>query len=136
MAPVIDYYFAPQSPWTYLGHAQFARLAQAAGAAVRVKPIDLDPDGGEFALQLGDVAPMGGGAPAVQQAGRGKEECSGAHARHAACVCGDAAHQIMVQIVAADERPPALDESLRLQSRKSSNDFQFVRRHSSGKSVG
>src|SRR5580704_7886571 len=50
--------------------------------------------------------------------------------------CGDAAHQVMIQIVAADERPPALQESLSLQSRKPSNDFQFVWGHSSCKGVG
>ena len=37
MAAVIDYYFAPQSPWTYLGHERFARMAAAAGAQVRVR---------------------------------------------------------------------------------------------------
>jgi hypothetical protein len=42
----------------------------------------------------------------------------------------------MIQIVAADERPPALQESLRLQSRKPLNDFQFVWGHSSCKGVG
>ena len=36
----IDYYFTPQSPWTYLGHARFVGIAQAAGAAVRVLPAD------------------------------------------------------------------------------------------------
>ncbi len=37
----IDYYFAPNSPFVYLGHARFASIAKAAGAAVRVLPIDL-----------------------------------------------------------------------------------------------
>jgi 2-hydroxychromene-2-carboxylate isomerase len=36
----IDYYFAPQSPWTYLGHARFVALARAAGAPIRVLPAD------------------------------------------------------------------------------------------------
>jgi 2-hydroxychromene-2-carboxylate isomerase len=36
----IDYYFAPQSPWTYLGHARFATIAAAAGTNVRVLPAD------------------------------------------------------------------------------------------------
>jgi 2-hydroxychromene-2-carboxylate isomerase len=40
MNKAIDYYFAPQSPWTYLGHARFATLAAAAGANVRVLPAD------------------------------------------------------------------------------------------------
>jgi 2-hydroxychromene-2-carboxylate isomerase len=57
--PVIDYYLAPQSPWTFLGHARFAALAQAAGAVVRVKPVDLarvfSLSGG---LPLGQRAPQ------------------------------------------------------------------------------
>ncbi|MEI7537161.1 MAG: 2-hydroxychromene-2-carboxylate isomerase [Comamonadaceae bacterium] len=36
----IDYYFAPQSPWAYLGHARFAVMAAAAQASVRVLPAD------------------------------------------------------------------------------------------------
>lgn len=36
----IDYYFTPQSPWTYLGHDRFMRIARSAGAAVRVLPAD------------------------------------------------------------------------------------------------
>ena len=36
----IDYYFTPQSPWTYLGHQRFVALARAAGAQVRVLPAD------------------------------------------------------------------------------------------------
>ncbi len=40
MNKTVDYYFAPQSPWTYLGHARFAAMAAAAGASVRVLPAD------------------------------------------------------------------------------------------------
>lgn len=40
MSITVDYYFAPQSPWTYLGHARFVAMVQAAGAQVRVKPAD------------------------------------------------------------------------------------------------
>ena len=36
----IDYYFAPQSPWTYLGHDRFAAMAGASRAAIRVLPAD------------------------------------------------------------------------------------------------
>ncbi len=39
--PSIDYFFAPQSPWTYLGHARFCALVRRAGATVRIKPCDL-----------------------------------------------------------------------------------------------
>ncbi len=40
-ARVIDYYFAPQSPWTYLGHQRFADLVARCDAKVRVKPVDI-----------------------------------------------------------------------------------------------
>lgn len=50
MSIVVDYFFAPQSPWTYLGHARFVSIAKAAGATVRVRPID-----------LGRVFPVSGG---------------------------------------------------------------------------
>jgi 2-hydroxychromene-2-carboxylate isomerase len=37
----IDYYFTPQSPWTYLGHQRFWQIAQAAQARINVLPVDL-----------------------------------------------------------------------------------------------
>jgi 2-hydroxychromene-2-carboxylate isomerase len=40
MSRTIDYYFAAQSPWTYLGHDRFVALARAHGATVRVLPAD------------------------------------------------------------------------------------------------
>jgi 2-hydroxychromene-2-carboxylate isomerase len=54
----VDYYFTPQSPWTYLGHDRFAQIARAAGATVRVLPIDLG----------GKVFPISGGLPLGQRA--------------------------------------------------------------------
>ena len=54
----VDYYFTPQSPWAYLGHERFARIARAAGATVRVLPIDLG----------GKVFPISGGLPVGQRA--------------------------------------------------------------------
>jgi len=57
MSHTVDYYFAPQSPWTYLGHARFAAIAAAAGATVRVRPID-----------LGSVYPISGGLPLGKRA--------------------------------------------------------------------
>ena len=57
MAAVIDYYFAPQSPWTYLGHERLVRIAEAADAAFRVLPIDLG----------GKVFPVSGGLPLAQR---------------------------------------------------------------------
>ena len=57
MAPHIDYYFAPQSPWTYLGHARFLRIAANAGATVRLRPAD-----------MGQVFPVSGGLPLPKRA--------------------------------------------------------------------
>ncbi len=57
MSTTIDYYFTPQSPWTYLGHTRFAQIAQAAGAAVRVLPVD-----------FGKIFPISGGLPLGQRA--------------------------------------------------------------------
>jgi len=53
----IDYYFTPQSPWTYLGHARFAAIAKASGATVHVRPID-----------FGAVFPVSGGLPLGKRA--------------------------------------------------------------------
>lgn len=58
MAVTIDYYFAPNSPWTYLGHARFAEIAKAAGAKVNVLPVDLG----------GKVFPVSGGLPLAKRA--------------------------------------------------------------------
>ncbi|MBC8006763.1 MAG: 2-hydroxychromene-2-carboxylate isomerase [Prolixibacteraceae bacterium] len=40
MAKIIDYYFSPVSPWTYLGHARFTEIARRHGATVSPKPAD------------------------------------------------------------------------------------------------
>jgi len=58
MSLTVDYYFAPQSPWTYLGHARFAAMAKAAGATIRVLPVDLG----------GKVFPISGGLPLPKRA--------------------------------------------------------------------
>lgn len=57
MSLIVDYYFAPQSPWTYLGHARFAAIAAQANATVRVYPVD-----------LGRVFPVSGGLPLPKRA--------------------------------------------------------------------
>ncbi len=57
-APTVHYFLAPQSPWTYLGHARFVRLATAAGAQVLLRPMDLG----------GKVFPVSGGLPLAQRA--------------------------------------------------------------------
>jgi 2-hydroxychromene-2-carboxylate isomerase len=58
MTTTIDYYLAPQSPWTYLGHERFVQMARKAGATVRVMPVDLG----------GKVFPVSGGLPLGQRA--------------------------------------------------------------------
>ena len=58
MSLVIDYYLAPQSPWTYLGHQRLADMARGAGARIQVLPIDL----------AGTVFPATGGLPLAQRA--------------------------------------------------------------------
>ena len=58
MNPSVAYYFAPQSPWTYLGHERFAAIAKAAGATVQVLPVDLG----------GKVFPISGGLPLPKRA--------------------------------------------------------------------
>jgi 2-hydroxychromene-2-carboxylate isomerase len=58
VALTIDYYFAPNSPYVYLGHARFAAIAKAAGATVRVLPVDLG----------GKVFPISGGLPLNKRA--------------------------------------------------------------------
>jgi 2-hydroxychromene-2-carboxylate isomerase len=40
MERIIDYYFTPISPWTYLGHERFGAIARRHGATVRCKPAD------------------------------------------------------------------------------------------------
>ena len=57
MSRHVDYYLAPQSPWTYLGHDRFVRIAQDAGASVRLVPVD-----------LGKIFPVSGGLPLPKRA--------------------------------------------------------------------
>jgi 2-hydroxychromene-2-carboxylate isomerase len=57
MSKTIDYYFAPQSPWTYLGHARLVKIARDSGAKVNVYPVD-----------LGRVFPVSGGLPLPKRA--------------------------------------------------------------------
>jgi 2-hydroxychromene-2-carboxylate isomerase len=41
MAKVCEYYFAPQSPWAYLGHARLVELARQYDVRIELKPMDL-----------------------------------------------------------------------------------------------
>ena len=40
MPATVDYYLSLNSPWTYLGHDRFMAIAAAAGATVRLWPVD------------------------------------------------------------------------------------------------
>ncbi len=53
----IDYYMSPASPWTYLGHARFAEIAERHGATIHVRPVD-----------FGVVFPQSGGLPLPKRA--------------------------------------------------------------------
>ena len=57
MPKVCEYFFAPHSPWTYLGHARFVALAQKYGVQVELKPCD-----------LGKVFNVSGGLPLAKRA--------------------------------------------------------------------
>jgi 2-hydroxychromene-2-carboxylate isomerase len=57
MSKTIQYFMAPHSPWTYLGHERFVALAKAAGAKVELKPFD-----------LGKVFGVSGGLPLAKRA--------------------------------------------------------------------
>jgi 2-hydroxychromene-2-carboxylate isomerase len=57
MAKVCEYFFAPQSPWTYLGHERFVALAKKYKVQVELKPCD-----------LGKVFNVSGGLPLAKRA--------------------------------------------------------------------
>lgn len=58
MSLAIDYYFSPQSPWSYLGHQRLWDMAHEHGAQLRVLPVDLG----------GKVFPVSGGLPLTKRA--------------------------------------------------------------------
>jgi len=58
MPTPVQYYFAPNSPWTYLGHLRFWDIARKHGATVEVLPVDLG----------GKVFPQSGGLPLAKRA--------------------------------------------------------------------
>jgi len=57
MPKIVDYYFSPMSPWTYLGHLRFAGMLARFGAQVNVKPVDYSR-----------IFPVSGGLPVKQRA--------------------------------------------------------------------
>lgn len=56
MSKIVEYYFAPQSPYAYLGHARFIALTQQYGVAIDMKPCD-----------LGKVFNVSGGLPLAKR---------------------------------------------------------------------
>ena len=57
MSTHVDYYLAANSPWSYLGHERFCAIAKAAGANIRLWPVD-----------FGRVFPASGGLPLAKRA--------------------------------------------------------------------
>src|SRR5450755_1985467 len=57
MTKLIDYYFTPISPYTYLGHDRLLEIAAKHGATIAVKPVD-----------YGRIFPLSGGLPLKQRA--------------------------------------------------------------------
>ncbi|HVR92306.1 MAG TPA: 2-hydroxychromene-2-carboxylate isomerase [Casimicrobiaceae bacterium] len=57
MPKLIDYYFTPISPYTYLGHERLLEIAARHGATIAVKPVD-----------YGRIFPVSGGLPLKQRA--------------------------------------------------------------------
>jgi 2-hydroxychromene-2-carboxylate isomerase len=57
MDKVVDYYFTPVSPWTYMGHERFEAMARRHGAAIGYKPVD-----------YGKIFPASGGLPVGKRA--------------------------------------------------------------------
>jgi 2-hydroxychromene-2-carboxylate isomerase len=56
MGKLIEYYFAPQSPWTYLGHERLVAIAKKHDARIDIKPCD-----------LGKVFNVSGGLPLAKR---------------------------------------------------------------------
>jgi 2-hydroxychromene-2-carboxylate isomerase len=56
MTKIVDYFFTPVSPWTYLGGARLDVIVRRHGAELRYKPCD-----------YGKVFPVSGGLPVAQR---------------------------------------------------------------------
>ena len=57
MPKICEYYFAPQSPFAYLGHTRFVALVKQYGAQVDVRPCD-----------IGKIFSLSGGLPLAKRA--------------------------------------------------------------------
>ena len=53
MTDLVDYYFSPNSPWSYMGHGRLTELADRYGVGIRVHPVDYG----------GTIFPATGGLP-------------------------------------------------------------------------
>lgn len=56
MTKTCEYFFAPQSPWAYLGHERFVALARKYSVQIEIKPCD-----------LGRVFKVSGGLPLAER---------------------------------------------------------------------
>ncbi|MFZ6646346.1 2-hydroxychromene-2-carboxylate isomerase [Undibacterium sp. TJN25] len=57
MSKICEYYFAPQSPWSYLGHKRFVELAKKYDVKIDARPFD-----------LGKIFGVSGGLPLAKRA--------------------------------------------------------------------
>lgn len=57
MSKIVNYYFFPNSPFAYMGHARLVAIARGHGATIRVRPMD-----------AAKVFPVSGGLPLGQRA--------------------------------------------------------------------
>lgn len=57
MSKVCEYFFAPHSPWSFLGHQRFIDLAKQYNVKIEIKPCD-----------LGKVFSVSGGVPILKRA--------------------------------------------------------------------
>ncbi|NIO40997.1 MAG: 2-hydroxychromene-2-carboxylate isomerase [Burkholderiales bacterium] len=57
MSKVIDYYFSPMSPWSYLGHDRLVNMARKHFATINLKPVDFTK-----------IFPATGGLPLAKRA--------------------------------------------------------------------
>ena len=56
MSKSVDYFMAPQSPWSFLGHQRFVAMARKHGATIQLKPAD-----------IAKVFSVSGGVPVAQR---------------------------------------------------------------------
>lgn len=56
MAKIVDYYFSPMSPWSYLGHQRFMDIARKRDASIVAKPVDYTR-----------IFPVSGGLPVAKR---------------------------------------------------------------------